>query len=83
MEIHLAPEALERLERMALESGRTFDQLIEDALAGYEVERAETKKTLDSCYDDIESGRVKLIPSDEVYARLREKSLARRATQGS
>ena len=30
-------------------------------------------------YDDLGSGRVKLVPGDEVFARLRAKSAARRA----
>ena len=33
---------------------------------------------LDRRFDEIESGKVKLIPGDEVFARLREKSEARR-----
>jgi hypothetical protein len=34
---------------------------------------------LDSRYDDIKSGKVNLIPGDEVIAGLRERSAARRA----
>jgi hypothetical protein len=33
---------------------------------------------LDSQYDDIKSGKVKLIPGSDVVARLREKSAAYR-----
>jgi len=33
---------------------------------------------LDSRYDEIKSGKVKLIPGEEVFARLRAKSEARR-----
>jgi hypothetical protein len=38
---------------------------------------------LDSRYDDLKSGRVKPISADEVKARLREKSAARRSPPGS
>jgi hypothetical protein len=38
-----------------------------------------TRQTLDQRYDDLDSGRVKPIPGDEVFARLRAKSVARRA----
>ena len=42
-------------------------------------ELAEVRRTLDSRYDDLETGKVKLISGDEVKARLRAKSEARRA----
>jgi hypothetical protein len=38
---------------------------------------------LDSRYDDLKSGRVKLISGDAVEGRLREKSAARRSKPGS
>ena len=38
---------------------------------------------LNSRYDDIKSGSSKLIPGDEVFARLREKSEALRAKSGT
>jgi hypothetical protein len=38
---------------------------------------------LESRYDDIKSGKVKLIPGEEVFARLREKSEARRLRPGA
>ena len=38
-----------------------------------------TRETLDRRYDDMEGGRVKPIPGEEVFARLRAKSAARRA----
>jgi hypothetical protein len=37
------------------------------------------REMLDSRYDDIKSGKVKLIPGDEVLARLRAKSAACRS----
>jgi len=49
---------------------------VQDAVAGYVDELAGTRKMLDSRYDDIKSGRVKLNPGDEVFARLRKKSEA-------
>lgn len=39
---------------------------------------ADTQAMLDRRYDEIKSGKVKLIPGDEVFARLREKSAARK-----
>jgi hypothetical protein len=52
-------------------------------MAGYLAELVQTRETLNSRYDDLKSGRVKPIPGDEVIARLREKSAARRALPGS
>jgi hypothetical protein len=41
-------------------------------MAGYFDELAQVRKSFDSRYDDIKSGKVKLIPGDEAYARLME-----------
>jgi putative addiction module component (TIGR02574 family) len=45
-------------------------------------EQAEIRQTLDRRFDDIESGRVALIPGDQVRARMRERSEAYRAKHG-
>ena len=67
-----------------MQSGRgTAAALVQDVVEGYFEDLAQTRQMLDGRYDDIKSGRVKLIPGDEVFARLREKSEARRAKPGS
>lgn len=68
MEVYLAPHAQAKLERMVVETGRPVDQLIEEALAEYDPDLKATRKMLDSRYDDIESGRVKLILGEDVAA---------------
>jgi len=83
MEVHFTPELEKKLNDLAAQSGRAAGDLVQDAVAGYVDELAETREMLDSRYDDIKSGRVKLIPGDEVFARLREKSEARRLKPGS
>lgn len=45
-------------------------------------ELAETRDLLDRRYDEIESGKVKLIPGEEAFARLRARSEARRLKPG-
>jgi hypothetical protein len=50
------------------------EEIVEDALAGYLEEVAGVRKTLDSRYDDLKSGRVKPIDGEEAFRRLREKS---------
>jgi hypothetical protein len=80
MEVHLTPDAEAKLEQMARETGLPKDELVEDAVTGLFDELAYTRQTLDRRYDDLESGRVKPIPGNEVFARLRAKSAARRAS---
>ena len=79
MEVHFTLELEKKLNDLALRAGRPADDLVRDAVAGFVDELAETRGVLDRRYDDIKSGRVKLIPGDEVFERLRDKSAAHRA----
>ncbi|HJT89895.1 MAG TPA: hypothetical protein VJ732_18620 [Bryobacteraceae bacterium] len=79
MEVHLAPETESRLQKLAAETGRPEDELVEDAMAGYLEELAEVRQRLDSRYDDIKSGRVNPIDGEDALARLRRKSEEHRA----
>jgi predicted transcriptional regulator len=78
MEVHFAPELQAKIDRLVIETGRAPDKMVEDAMAGYVAELEETREMLNSRYDDLKSGRVKPISRDEVIARFREKSAARR-----
>ena len=78
MEVHLSPELEKRLNDLAMQSGRPVAELVQDALADLVDELADTRTMLDRRYDDIKSGKVKLIPGDEAFARLRERIDARR-----
>jgi|SRR5450755_254330 hypothetical protein len=77
------PEIQAKLDRWVAETGRGPDELIEDAMAGYFEELTRTREMLNTRYDDLQSGRVKPIPGDEVIARLREKSALRRSQPDS
>lgn len=79
MEIHFNPEVQAKLEEMARNTGRPSDELLEDAVIGLYDELALTREILEERYDDLESGKVKPVPGDEVFARLRARSAARRA----
>jgi hypothetical protein len=81
MEVHFAPGLQAKIDRLVLETGRTPDKLVEDAMAGYVAALAETPEMLSSRYDDLKSGRVKAIPGDEVEAYFRENSAAARCSQ--
>lgn len=79
MEVQVTPETAKKLNDLAASSGRAPAEIVEDALAGYLEEVAAIRKTLDSRYDDLKSGRVKLIDGEEAFRQLREKSDRRRS----
>ncbi len=73
MEVHF-PEELERkLNELAAQSGRSADDLVRDAVAGMFDELAGTREMLDRRYDEVDSGKVKLIPGGEVEEYFRKK----------
>jgi len=78
MEVHFTPDIEARLEQLVTETGRTRDEFVQDAMAGYFDELGQVRAMLDSRYDDIKSGKVKPIDGEKAFARLREKSEARR-----
>ena len=75
MQIQFTPEIEKQLNELATQSGRAPSELVQQAVAGYV---SETREMLNSRYDDIESGRVRLIDGEEAFARLHEKIEARR-----
>jgi predicted transcriptional regulator len=79
MNVYVTPETAKKLSDLAKTSGRAPEDIVEDALAGYLEEVTSARKTLDSRYDDLESGRVKAIEGEEAFTRLREKSERRRS----
>jgi hypothetical protein len=83
MEVHFAPDLQAKIDQLVSETGYAPDKLVEDAMAGYVAELAETREMLNSRYYDLKSGRVKPISRDELVAHFREKSAATRRTQSS
>jgi len=79
MEVQVSAETAKKLNDLASSSGRAPEEIVEDALAGYLGEVASLRKTLDSRYDDLKSGRVEPIDGEEAFRRLREKSERRRS----
>ena len=68
-------------DRLAAETGCPKEEVVQDAMAGYFDKLEEVRRTLDKRYDDIRNDKVKLIPGEEVIARLRAKSAARHSQQ--
>ncbi len=78
MGLHLRPETESRIQEPASEDGRAVDDLVEDAMAGYLEELAQTRTMLDARYDNLKSGRVKAIDGEKAFAALRSRSKERR-----
>lgn len=74
MEVDLSPELEKRLNDLAIQTGRPAAELVRDAVSDLVDELAGTRTLLDRRYDDIKSGKVKLIPGDQIEAYFREKS---------
>ena len=81
MEVSFTPETEKKLKDLSAQSGRSADEVLQDALAGYFEEVKQTREMLNGRYDDLKSGRVKPIPGNEVEAYFREKSAAARRSQ--
>lgn len=78
MVVRLKPETESRLQELAAATGRPPEELVEDAMAGYLAELAQTREMLDRRYDELQSGQVKGIDADDAFERLRQKSEERR-----
>ena len=78
MEVRLDPDLQAKVDKWTTQTGRSPDELVVDAMAGYLDELTRTQTMIDSRYDDIKSGRVELIDGEEALTRLRAKSEASR-----
>ena len=83
MEVQFENDLQNKLDKFARQSGRPVGELVQDAVAGYLDELVAINSMLDSRYDDIKSGKVKLIPGDEAFARLHERIEERRNSRTS
>ncbi len=79
MEVQLRPETESRLHELASKAGMATDDLVEEAMAAYLEELAQTREMLDGRYDEVKSGRVEAIDGEESFAQLRRKSTERRS----
>jgi hypothetical protein len=78
MEVQFEADVQAKLEQMARESGRAAVELVQAAVAGYVEDLAGSREMLNSRYDDIKNGNVKLIDGEEAFVRLHERIEARR-----
>ena len=73
MEIQLKPETESRLNELSSKTGRSTDELVEDAVAGYLAEVIEVRKLLKSHYEDIKSGKSTPLDREAFLAGLRQR----------
>jgi hypothetical protein len=71
------PELQAKVDQWVNTTGRPAEELVADAVFGYFDELAQVRRTLDTRYDDIKSGKVKMIPGDMAYAQLMDSIDAR------
>jgi predicted transcriptional regulator len=71
MELRLNTDLQGKLDQLALETGRSVDELVVDAIAEYFDELLQTRKILNGRYDDLKSGRVKPIDDEAFFESLR------------
>jgi hypothetical protein len=80
MQVHFTnPDLQAKIEQWVSQTGRPAEELVEDAMAGYFDELAQVRQTLDARYDDVKSGKIKLIPGEEVRAYFNAKFASRRS----
>ena len=73
MDMHLNPELQAKVEQLAAETGRSTDELVEEAISGYFDGLAQTRQMLDSRYDDIKSGREKPVDGEAFFESLQRR----------
>jgi predicted transcriptional regulator len=78
MEVNLSEEIRARLQQLEVATGRTPDDLVADAMAGYLDELSRTHEMLDRRYDSIRAGEVALIDGEEALKILKERTDAQR-----
>jgi len=73
MEVHFTPGLQAKIDQLVIETVRTPDQLLEDAMAGYTAELVQTREMLNNRYDDLNSGRVTPIDGEAFFEGLRKR----------
>jgi predicted transcriptional regulator len=71
VEVHFKPELQAKLDKLADETGRAADELVEDAVSGYFEELSQTREMLSFRYDDLKNGRVQPIDGEAFFEALR------------
>jgi hypothetical protein len=78
MEVNLTPGVQAKLDRLAVDTGRPQDELLEDAVNGLYDELAHVRETLDRRYQEMAAGVVEAIDGEEAYRLLMARTQATR-----
>jgi hypothetical protein len=78
MEVNFRPDLQAKLDKLAAETGRPTAELVKDVVVEYFDKLAGVREMLNSRYDDLKSGRVKLIDGEEAFSRLKAKTATQR-----
>ena len=70
MEVHVTAETEKKLKDLAALSGQATDDIVEDATVAYIQKLNQLRQTLDSRYDDLESG---LVDGEQFFESLRQR----------
>jgi predicted DNA-binding protein len=70
MDLHLQPKDHARLVALAHKTGRDESEIVKEVIAAYLDGLDEVREMLDSRADDIESGRVKPVSSEQFWENL-------------
>jgi len=73
MEVQFTPDVQAKLDKLAIDTGRAPGEVVEDVIAGYFDELAQTREMLNSRYDDLKNGNVKPIDGAEFFEGLRRR----------
>jgi hypothetical protein len=73
MEVHFTAETEKKIKELAAQSGQATDDVLEDVVTGYFDAVRRVRDSLDSRYDDLESGRVTPIDGDQFFESLRRR----------
>jgi hypothetical protein len=70
MAVCINPDLHAKVDKLTTKAGRPTSELVEDVVAGYFHELAQTREILNSQYDDLKNGKVKPIKGEEFFGSL-------------
>jgi predicted DNA-binding protein len=78
MQVNLNPELAARLRQWTEATGRSPDELVVDAMAGYLDELSRTRQLLDNRYEGIRNGEVQLMDGEDALKKLKDRTQSHR-----
>ncbi len=78
MNVNLTPDMQAQVDRWVADTGRSTEELVQDAVAAYFEVLSQVRTSLDSRYDEVMSGAVQPVDGEEVRARMKARTQERR-----